>query len=60
MSASAVQVLSFKMEEWQKDHINRNLDYLIENTVCSVKLLACLVARKIIDPTEKEEIVRLL
>lgn len=47
------------MEEWQKAHIHRNLDTLIEKTACSVTLLAGLVAKEILHSDEKEEIVRL-
>lgn len=45
------------MDKDEKSHINENLDSLIENTSCSVPLLAKLISKDVLCQDEEEVIV---
>lgn len=51
---------TLEMEEDQKAHILKNLPRLIENTRCSVKLLARFVSKNLLSRDEEDIIVSLL
>lgn len=46
------------MEGWQKLHIKKKLPYLIETTICSVRLKAGLLAKDLLSDEEDERLVR--